>query len=1079
MTIDLQAYPQVPPTTNSLSPKDLQSYVTNISLANFELLKAAVEAIEATNASLPTFTRAATFPDVGKLGDRWVDTTNSYQENICINAYTSGNGVATDWVALRDVASANSVALLANSQSSSSAHLSSLKTSITDMSSDSNLNATELSTINVLKSELEARNTEIISGATIYSLTGETSYTEYTAAYSSWLALPPVPSNPLPANFAVTWNDLLDKEDTILAAIRSAGTSLLNTLNGDVTAIQNTLDDMASDGKITPAEKLRLKTEYTRVQGEYAKFVTLATSLGYTGESQYTTLVASYTALQTYIDTTLALFSNMSETTDIASPATWETRWGTYYLDAKALDHFIDTQFRTEIDNFQVTLDGITASVGQLSDDGVISGGTEKRLLLQYWKDIQEENTRILYLAGNFAVTTPTAYTNAYTALDTYLTTTTTMFDNMESDTAINRATMDAIFDGYRSEYSAFSNTIADVQENQITTGEPADYGEYKTTVDNIATDGVLSAGAEKQRVNSLWLDIQATHANFVNQASATGVSYVGFQAAYDDLETYLGTITPIGGGSPNFTVTNEDSSIGPTTFTSKFRNYDIAKAQLSETITTSLLSTVQDSAKVVADMNNDGVITQVEKLTLKRIWEKYTAERDNAVTQANNLSITTARDAMTTAYTNLDTFMSGMDGGNGLFDDMNSSTTLTTTEQNNWDTNWFDFETKLQALLTEISSTIIGNTNAVSSAAFKHDGSQPATGTWSLNNFKITNLLDGSVTSGSQDVVNGGQLYTEQQARTVAVAAAQSTADTAVANAATAQGTADTAVANAATAQSAADTAQADADTANIAAGTAQSTASSAQAAATAAQTTADTVVASISQSPGSMPFRYVAPTQQGNGSGDSAANAIAGTSVQTAIGDNPAIVLLFAEGSYGNIFGSGRYVGKTIYLINTGLNTTITQGISCENSNLILAVTPGGAGFNFSTGSFAITYNSTFRTVINGESTVNGLALYESELIMGGNLYVDVNSVAQFKHISCGNITAYAGSFIRHSSGGSTMQIAGNLLCEERAHIRSNGPMNIVGTGTVQYDSFVRAQGGFSGTTPTASNGGANYTS
>ena len=144
----------------------------------------------------------------------------------------------------------------------------------------------------------------------------------------------------------------------------------------------------------------------------------------------------------------------------------------------------------------------------------------------------------------------------------------------------------------------------------------------------------------------------------------------------------------------------------------------------------------------------------------------------------------------------------------------------------------------------------LLGNTSI--------DGTLSATGLSTLNGVDnqfagITNagavsgVTAGVVASGSTDAVNGGQLYDVQQ---VAVAA-QTTADTALANAATAQTTADTALANAATAQTTADTAltnaasaQTTADTALTNAATAQTTADTALTNAATAQTTADTAL-------------------------------------------------------------------------------------------------------------------------------------------------------------------------------------------------------------------------------------------
>ena len=135
----------------------------------------------------------------------------------------------------------------------------------------------------------------------------------------------------------------------------------------------------------------------------------------------------------------------------------------------------------------------------------------------------------------------------------------------------------------------------------------------------------------------------------------------------------------------------------------------------------------------------------------------------------------------------------------------------------------------------------ILGNTGL--------DGTLSVTGVSTLNGIDnqsagitnaglISGVTNGNVASGSTEAVNGSQLYDTQQL----VATAQTTADTALANAATAQTTADTAVTNAAAAQTTADTALANAATAQTTADTAVTNAAAAQTTAAAAATEAAT---------------------------------------------------------------------------------------------------------------------------------------------------------------------------------------------------------------------------------------------
>jgi hypothetical protein len=776
MTIDLTAFPAVPESRTALTSAGTRQYITGPAWENFKAIEALLESVEARVLALPSTTRSASMPDEAGLYDLWVDASSNDQPKICTTAYLSGNGTSANWTSLRDATATAISTTVANSQSPSSTQATLLKNDITSYASDSSLSTEEREILEALEAEFETRNTEIVQAAADFSLTGAANYTTYTTAYSDWQTLGPLPANPLPANFAQVWNDLIDAEQAILATIRTTSASLLNTLNGDLTSVQNTIDDMASDLSFTPTEKLRIKEEYDRIQSEYTNLTTLATALGYTGASQYTTYQASYNALVTMVTTTYNLFGDMSATTtlpDAAAVTAWNLAWQTYYIDARAFDNYVDTTFKSSLDSFSTTLDGYDTQLTGITDDSLISGGTEKTLFKNIWDDIVVQNTNTLAQASDFSVTVPSAYTTAYNTLDTYINSTLGVFNNMTTDTAVDRNLMDTYFDNYRAQYGVLAAAISSAQANAISTAQPSNYTEYTGLVDDILDDNVISAGSEKVRFNMIWQDIQATHATFITQATDAGVSTTNLQTAYNDLSNYLLTTLT------NFTILNVDTNANHQTVSSYFRTYETQKAVLTQDIISSALTAVRESVQTVADMNNDGVVTPIEKTTLKRIFDKYTTERDNAVTQADSLSITTEKDAMTTAYTSLDTYLDSLDGGLGIFNDMENNTNLTTAQNNDWDLKWFDFETKLQALLTAIQSTQVANNISTSAAAFKHDGSQPATGNWDLDGYKITDMADGTIASLGKDATTGGQLYTEQQARISGDATAESNANT------------------------------------------------------------------------------------------------------------------------------------------------------------------------------------------------------------------------------------------------------------------------------------------------------------
>lgn len=94
-------------------------------------------------------------------------------------------------------------------------------------------------------------------------------------------------------------------------------------------AAQAVLDNMANDSKITPAEKIQLKTEMLNITADYTAIHTKANSMGIT----HTALVTAYTNLYTYVSNIL---SNMSTTSTITR-TTYNNYFSAYYTQRAAV----------------------------------------------------------------------------------------------------------------------------------------------------------------------------------------------------------------------------------------------------------------------------------------------------------------------------------------------------------------------------------------------------------------------------------------------------------------------------------------------------------------------------------------------------------------------------------------------------------------------------------------------------------------------------------------------------------------------------------------------------------------------
>ena len=123
-------------------------------------------------------------------------------------------------------------------------------------------------------------------------------------------------------------------------------------------AAQEDVDDIGDDNKVTPSEKEIAFTLYTEITNEYAGYTAQGTDLS-VSTTNYDT---AYDALVLYIETTLDLFDDMSETEDIVR-ATWNTTWNNYYDERSSLLTAIADAIQANVDDVQDNVDSVQSNL--------------------------------------------------------------------------------------------------------------------------------------------------------------------------------------------------------------------------------------------------------------------------------------------------------------------------------------------------------------------------------------------------------------------------------------------------------------------------------------------------------------------------------------------------------------------------------------------------------------------------------------------------------------------------------------------------------------------------------------------
>ena len=523
-----------------------------------------------------------------------------------------------------------------------------------------------------------------------------------------------------------------------------------------VASIEALSDDSIISGG---SEKQTLKAQWDNIVTYHGNLIYMCASFNVVLLDAYN---AAYNGLSSYLNTTIAIFQDMDTDTTI-NRADFNVAFSTYRTQYKAQnDVLVAAQIGLINTNNEQVTDAL-AAINGLSDDNIISGGSEKQTLKRQWDVITREHGELQYFAAKYSVTINTAYSTAYDDLSNYLLTTLDIFSDMSADTAVTRAVFNGKFTTFDAQFRAQNENIADAQAAAISS-DPADYASFKSLIETIADDGIISAGAEKAKVIAIWLDIQAQHQEYIARAVRVGTETTALVQKYDELAAYLT-------GLADFLNENVATPVGATVFHQKFRTYSTAKAALESAIVTKLSEAIGDAARAVLDMNNDSVITAIEKASLKQEWVRYQSEKANLDAQCDAVGVVAEKSAMGAAYSAISSYLDSLHGGEGIFAHMDQPTELSDTQNDQWDSVWSAFITALTAAGTAVITAQQAAHQSLTTTVLLIDGTRGMSGDLNMTGGDSTphyiyGLKERATASGEKYAATTGQVYVEQIAR-------------------------------------------------------------------------------------------------------------------------------------------------------------------------------------------------------------------------------------------------------------------------------------------------------------------------
>ena len=391
----------------------------------------------------------------------------------------------------------------------------------------------------------------------------------------------------------INTGDLTNDAGWTTDAAADAAQADADTAIANAATAQALLDDIASDVKITPVEKLTIKPIWDDIVVEgTATTGTIPVQATLFGVAD-TDFDTAYAALDLYLNTTITVFANMATTTTIVR-ATWDTAWENYYNARTVLLNAIAAKART-LANTAISdaADALAAAAdAQSTADGEIVGyyqDTEPASGMSFgdiWIDTNGADpldSTCIYryedvdggssgaLAWRVAATNAIGlvYLNAYSAQTIADGKIVTFYQGSVADgvpTATDAGDLWIDTDDGNKLYRATSagddqiggGEWIEIQDDAIAAAQDA-ADAAQALLNDIAADDKITP-VEKLTAQPLWDTIVAEKTDIDTQADAYSVSKTAYGTAYTNLNTYLNTtITVFANMAATTTITRAD----------------------------------------------------------------------------------------------------------------------------------------------------------------------------------------------------------------------------------------------------------------------------------------------------------------------------------------------------------------------------------------------------------------------------------------------------------------------------------------------------------------------------------------